>query len=161
YLTTIGLLFSFVAFVFALLYDVFTKSRVISILKTGFMVVTTPLEGLISIMYWGLIAYDEKLLLAPGKSRLPILVDVGFHLIPTICLWIDFLFFTKEFRKSHSHIFYILCFAFSYSVWIQIGFYVYGMWVSIIQGLVCDLHFVYYHADTLPRDIKQALSAFS
>ncbi|CAB4392107.1 unnamed protein product [Rhizophagus irregularis] len=126
HLTIVGLLFSLVAFVFALLYDLFSTVKVISFLKTWFMVVTVPLEGLISILYWGLIIYDETLLL--DKPRLPILIDLGFHLIPAVCLWTDFLFFTKEFRKSHSHIFYLLLFAFSYAVWIQFYFVNYGTW---------------------------------
>ncbi|RHZ86438.1 hypothetical protein Glove_51g82 [Diversispora epigaea] len=128
HLTIIGLLFSLVAFVLALLYDIFTKSRVISILKNIFTAVSVPLEGLISLMYWSLILYDEKLILEPGNARLPFLIDLGFHLIPALCLWTDFLFFTKDFRKSHSHVFYILIFAFSYSIWIQFWFSQFGMW---------------------------------
>ncbi|GBC08866.1 hypothetical protein RclHR1_08440007 [Rhizophagus clarus] len=99
---------------------------VISFLKNWFMVVSVPLEGLISILYWSMVIYDETLLL--DKPRLPILIDFGFHLIPAVCLWTDFLFFAKEFRKSHSHIFYLLTFAFCYAVWIQFYFAKYGTW---------------------------------
>ncbi|RIA80733.1 FAR-17a/AIG1-like protein [Glomus cerebriforme] len=104
----------------------FFSIHVISFLKNWFMVIAVPLEGLISILYWGILIYDEKLLF--DKPRLPILIDLGFHLIPAICLWTDFLFFTKEFRKSHSHIFYLLLFAFSYAVWIQFYFIKFGTW---------------------------------
>uniref|UniRef100_A0A1D1XGC8 UPF0641 membrane protein PJ4664.05 n=1 Tax=Anthurium amnicola TaxID=1678845 RepID=A0A1D1XGC8_9ARAE len=126
HLTIVGLLLSLVAFIFALLYDLFSSVKLISYLKNWFMVVSVPLEGLISILYWSMIIYDEKLLL--DNPRLPILIDFGFHLIPAVCLWTDFLFFAKEFKRSHSHIFYIFVFTFSYAIWIQFYFANYGTW---------------------------------
>nr|CAG8559085.1 15590_t:CDS:2 [Entrophospora candida] len=135
HLTIVGLLFSLTAFIFGLLYDIFNSSRV-----------TVPLEGLISVLYWTFILYDEQLLLDPGQSRLPILIDMGFHLIPAICLWIDFLFFMKEFKKSHNHIFYILLFAFSYSVWVQFWFFQYGTWPYPILAKLETQHRIGFYA---------------
>ncbi|RIB12159.1 FAR-17a/AIG1-like protein [Gigaspora rosea] len=154
HLTIIGLLFSLVAFVFALIYDVFSKFgrlktisfiKVISLIKDCFMIISVPLEGLISLMYWSIIIYDERLLLEPGKPRLPFLIDLGFHLFPALYLWIDFLFFTKEFRKSHSHVFYLLAFALSYAVWIQLCYFKYGAWPYPILGKLEDSHRIIFY----------------
>ncbi|CAG8515662.1 4570_t:CDS:2 [Funneliformis mosseae] len=125
HLTIVGLLFSLFAFIFALLYDFFTF-RVISFLKDWFMVICVPLEGLISVLYWTIITYDEKLLME--KPRLPIFIDFGFHLIPAVCLWTDFLFFAKEFRKSYAHVLYILAFGIGYVAWINFYFVTFGDW---------------------------------
>ncbi|CAI2182511.1 12872_t:CDS:2 [Funneliformis geosporum] len=107
-------------------YEINSHKTLISFLKDWFMVVCVPLEGLIAVLYWTIITYDEKLLLT--KPRLPIFIDLGFHLIPAVCLWTDFLFFTKEFRKSYTHILYIFVFGFIYIAWINFYFITFGEW---------------------------------
>lgn len=86
------------------------------------------LEGLISLLYWSLLYYDERLLKHPGVPTLPFLLDLSFHLFPAILLWADFLFFSRQFVRSPRHITYIFTFAAAYCAWAHLCFYKNGLW---------------------------------
>ncbi|RUS35512.1 integral membrane protein [Jimgerdemannia flammicorona] len=86
------------------------------------------LEGLISILYWSLLYYDERLLKHPDVAALPIIVDLSFHLFPAVLLWADFLFFSRQFARSARHITYIFVFGAAYCVWTHLCFQQNGFW---------------------------------
>ncbi|PSS27669.1 hypothetical protein M430DRAFT_131429 [Amorphotheca resinae ATCC 22711] len=52
---------------------------------------SAPLEVLITILYWGLVAIDRRLVVPP-EVEISLYADVGFHAMPAILLTIDLLF---------------------------------------------------------------------
>ncbi|KAJ2962208.1 hypothetical protein NQZ79_g2608 [Umbelopsis isabellina] len=75
------------------------------------------LEGLISVLYWGMTLVDPHLLVPKDVPPIPMLIDFSLHLFPAIFLWIDFLLFNVEFERSKSHVVNIYLFAIAYYVW--------------------------------------------
>ena len=59
-------------------------------LKNILSVCSAPLEVLISTLYWGLCAIDKNLVIPPDRA-LPVIPDVGFHLMPALLLTVDLL----------------------------------------------------------------------
>jgi hypothetical protein len=62
-------------------------------------VISTPLEALVSVMYWGLFVIDPHLVV-PEEFKLAAHVDVGFHLAPAVLLTLDLLFFSPPWTVS-------------------------------------------------------------
>lgn len=87
FLTIIGLSGALLAFVLGILADL-TLNPALFTAKNSISVVATPLEVVISILYWGLSMVDPKLLV-DGDLQLPLPADVGFHLMPAIFLTLD------------------------------------------------------------------------
>lgn len=51
---------------------------VLDYLKNTVGIVSVPAEGLISVLYWGLKAYDPKLLMPPDpRYQIPLLLDLS------------------------------------------------------------------------------------
>ncbi|KAI6246532.1 hypothetical protein HI914_05841 [Erysiphe necator] len=92
YLTVIGLTITIITSFVALLVDI-TLSKTIFSIKNKLVLLSAPLEVLISILYWGLSAIDRKLVVPPG-IHVDLLLDVGLHAIPAIFLAIEFFFFS-------------------------------------------------------------------
>ncbi|KAI8638261.1 FAR-17a/AIG1-like protein-domain-containing protein [Parasitella parasitica] len=101
--------------------------------------IATPVEGLISVLYWPIVLYDKKMLVPDDTIfDLPIALDVCLHLIPTIVCWVDFMVFNTGFKKSPIHILAIYAFAMLYFVWVNIchdrnGYWPYPL-LDLFQG---------------------------
>jgi hypothetical protein len=77
FLTIIGLALSLTSMALGLLADV-TLSTTLFRAKNVISVCSTPLEVLISILYWGITLIDKRLLV-PEEYQLPFWPDFGFH----------------------------------------------------------------------------------
>jgi hypothetical protein len=83
YLTIIGLSMALVTFVVGLVADLTLSERLFK-LKNTLSVCSAPLEVLVAILYWSLVAIDPGLVFPP-ENRLPLSADIGFHAAPGIC----------------------------------------------------------------------------
>lgn len=90
YLTIIGLTIAFGTFIFGFLADI-TLSPKLFLIKNSLSLCSAPLEVLITILYWGLVAIDRRLVVPP-EVEISLYADVGFHAMPAILLTIDLLF---------------------------------------------------------------------
>ncbi|KAI8095305.1 FAR-17a/AIG1-like protein-domain-containing protein [Thamnidium elegans] len=142
YLTIIGL-------------TIATTSLVVRIINllTGFLkpvyetlsAIATPVEGLISILYWPIVLYDRTLLLPEGlEYDLPLILDLSIHLIPTIVCWIDLLVYNKDFKRSPTHILAIYIFGLSYFYWANLCFENNGYWVYPLLGKFGDMQRAFF-----------------
>ncbi|KAI9739752.1 MAG: hypothetical protein M1834_006472 [Cirrosporium novae-zelandiae] len=121
YLTILGLSLATLTFLFGSLADI-SLSRSAFFVKNALSILSTPLEVLISILYWGLRAVrirtpicsvqlpnhgfevaeadvlttykqiDTKLVIPDWAEPITIYADVGFHLMPAFVLSLDLLF---------------------------------------------------------------------
>jgi len=91
-LTILGLAGATLTCTFGLFADL-TLSPTSFLIKNSLALCTTPLEVLISILYWGICAIDKRLVIPPEIQLSP-LADVGFHLIPAVVLTMDLLLFS-------------------------------------------------------------------
>ncbi|KAI9467979.1 MAG: FAR-17a/AIG1-like protein [Benjaminiella poitrasii] len=115
YLTILGLTIATVAFALKIIrYFIPQFSTVIYEIVTN---IATPLEGLISVMYWTMILVDPHLLIPKDFPGIPLLLDCTLHLFPAVFLWIDFLAFDVEFKRSNAHVGVIYVFTVFYFVW--------------------------------------------
>lgn len=80
-------------------------------------------------MYWSLMFMDPKFLIPEDIPRIPILLDMTLHLFPAVFLWIDFLVFDVQFKRSTTHIKIIYAFALFYYGWSWYCYSVNGYWV--------------------------------
>jgi len=60
---------------------------------------TTPLEVLISVLYWTLRIYDKSLVI-PEWAQLPLPADISFHALPAIALTLDLLLLSPPWNMS-------------------------------------------------------------
>lgn len=77
FLTIIGLALSLTSMALGLLADL-TLSSILFNAKNVISVCSTPLEVLVSILYWGITLIDKRLLV-PEEYQLPFWPDFGFH----------------------------------------------------------------------------------
>jgi hypothetical protein len=89
FLTIIGLALALCTFVVGLIADL-TLSPSLFQAKNFLAVCSTPLEVLISILFWGLCAIDKSLVFPPD-SQLDLLPNFGFHAAPGLFLTLDLL----------------------------------------------------------------------
>lgn len=87
FLTIIGLSLAFVSFALGALADL-TLSSTLFQAKNVISIVATPLEVVISILYWGLCLISRDLVF-PDEFSLPLHIDIGFHLAPAVFLTLD------------------------------------------------------------------------
>lgn len=129
YLTVIGLTISLGVFGFGLLANI-TNSLTIFFLKNKLSLCSTPLEMLISILYWGLCAIDPTLVV-PLDIYVNPLADFGLHALPFILLSIDLLYFSPPPNKNIFRDIGISTFiAVSYWLWVEHCFSHNGLWVG-------------------------------
>jgi hypothetical protein len=86
------------------------------------------MEGLISVLYWSMILTDPHLLIPKDMPGIPLLLDCTLHLFPAVFLWIDFLLFDIEFKRSNLHVGLIYGFAAFYFVWSWYCQHINGYW---------------------------------
>lgn len=71
---------------------------------------------------------DPHLLIPKDIPGIPLMMDLTLHLFPAVFLWIDFLVFDIQFRRSDSHVRVIGGFALFYFVWSWYCKTVNGFW---------------------------------
>ncbi|KAL6716168.1 hypothetical protein ACLMJK_005734 [Lecanora helva] len=98
YLTILGLTVATLAFTCGLLADL-TSSTTLFYIKNMLSICATPLEVLISILYWSLRIYDRNLVI-PEWAQLPFQADISFHAVPSLVLTLDLLFLSPPWTIS-------------------------------------------------------------
>ncbi|KAI8138399.1 FAR-17a/AIG1-like protein-domain-containing protein [Fennellomyces sp. T-0311] len=115
YLTILGLTTATIAFSLKLL-----RHMIPGTFEVAYEIVSniaTPLEGLVSCMYWGMAVIDPTLVTPKDMPPIPPIVDCALHLYPAMFLWCDFLIFNFEFKRSPRHIAIIYAFGAFYFAW--------------------------------------------
>ncbi|GAN10774.1 integral membrane protein [Mucor ambiguus] len=98
--------------------------------------IATPVEGLISALYWPIVLYDKKMLVPDDTIfDLPLALDISLHLIPTIVCWADFMIFNTKFKRSPIHILAIYAFTMAYFVWVNVCYEHNGYWPYPLFGM--------------------------
>lgn len=88
FLTILSLAVSWLTFVAALAKDALPGLSQLDTVKTALSVIAVPIEGLVSILYWGMHVVDPTLLVpADAKFRIPLALDVSLHALPALFLW--------------------------------------------------------------------------
>jgi FAR-17a/AIG1-like protein len=127
FLTIIALTISIITFGVGLLADIFLIEQLFT-LKNILSVCATPLEVLVSILYWSLRAVDERLVVPP-EHELPFIPDFGFHAIPAIMLTLDLMLLSPPWSiKPYSAMTLSSVLAFLYWGWIEYCFSFNGWW---------------------------------
>jgi hypothetical protein len=125
FLTIIALTISTMTFALGLLADIFLSEQLF-VLKSIFSICATPLEVLVSIMYWGLRAVDKKLVIPPGHE-IPFLPDFGFHAMPAIMLTLDLIVLSPPWSiKAYSALKLDFMLTFLYWSWVEYCFSING-----------------------------------
>lgn len=118
FLTIIGLALALTSMVLGFLADL-TLSRTLFSAKNIISVCSTPLEVLVSILYWGISLIDKRLLF-PEELQLPFLPDFGFHAMPAIMLTVDLLLLSPPWTiKFQGAVALSTVLAFGYWAWIE------------------------------------------
>ncbi|KAF1920011.1 FAR-17a/AIG1-like protein-domain-containing protein [Ampelomyces quisqualis] len=99
FLTILGITICTVCFTLGLLADT-TCSTTLFTLKNYISLIATPLEIVISILYWGLRALDTTLVV-PADHPLPALIpDLGFHFFPALFTTLDTMLLSPPWPSS-------------------------------------------------------------
>lgn len=133
YLTILGLALSLLTFLIGYAADITLLPEVFAT-KNSFAVCVAPLEMLISILYWGLRAYDKNLVLPPDLDvDLPLLADIGFHAAPAAFLSLDLLLFSPPWTiKPKEALALSLGLALAYWSWVDVCFSYNKLCVSLL-----------------------------
>lgn len=119
FLTIISLTLSLVVFVLGAVADL-TRSATLFGIKNAISIVTTPLEVVVTILYFGISAIDPTLV-APPEYAIPLDVDLGFHLFPAVLLVVDFLFFSPPWVIGAPAVMFLsTAFGFGYWYWVEL-----------------------------------------
>ena len=130
FLTIIGLSASLIAFVLGALADI-TLSPTLFQAKNAVAVLATPLEVVISILYWGLRLIDPKLLM-PDDFYMHIIPDMGFHLAPAVLLSLDLVLLSPPWAIPAYGVMAIsTVIAFAYWYWVELCFSHNGWYVVL------------------------------
>ena len=90
--------------------------------KNAISVVATPLEVVISVLYWGLMLINPELLMPP-EFRLALPVDIGFHLAPAVFLTLDLVLFSPPWTiPAYGAMTLSTFIAFGYWYWVEFCF---------------------------------------
>jgi len=118
FLTILGLSLAMVTFLMGAAADLTMSSRLFAV-KNALSSLSTPLEVLISVLYWGLCAIDKSLVM-PSDFALDLLPDIGFHAAPAIFLAIDMLFFSPPWAiRGYTAMAMSQIWAFGYWYWVE------------------------------------------
>jgi hypothetical protein len=121
FLTILGLLAALLAFTLGALADI-TNAPALFKAKNLISIVATPLEVVISILYWGLQLINPELLFA-GELQLPLHIDVGFHLYPALFLTLDLVLLSPPWTiPAYGVMAMSTGLAFSYWYWVELCF---------------------------------------
>ncbi|CAO3614961.1 unnamed protein product [Mucor hiemalis] len=137
YLSVCGLVIATLAFFFRILNLLTGTFRG---LYEAFIAVATPLEGIISVLYWALSFYQKDLVLPAGPGvNISFILDICLHLIPAVVCWVDFLAFNQEFKKSPVHILSMYILAMMYFAWVNQCFEENGYWAHLLFEKLSDM----------------------
>lgn len=121
FLTILGLLAALISFIFGALADI-TLHPALFKAKNIVSIVATPLEVVISLLYWGIRFIDPELLF-PGEFQLPMHIDVGFHLYPALFLTLDLVLLSPPWTiPAYGVMAMSTGLAFSYWYWVELCF---------------------------------------
>jgi hypothetical protein len=121
FLTILGLLAALISFVFGALADITLRPALFKA-KNIVSIVATPLEVVISLLYWGIRFIDPELLFA-GEFQLPMHIDVGFHLYPALFLTLDLVLLSPPWTiPAYGVMAMSTGLAFSYWYWVELCF---------------------------------------
>jgi len=127
FLTFIALTISTITFIFSLLADI-SLSKQLFALKNLLSVCATPLEVLITTLYWSIRAVDKKLVVPPGHE-LPFIPDFGCHAMQAIMLTLDLMLLSPPWPiKAYSALGLDSVLAFLYWGWVEYCFTINGWW---------------------------------
>ncbi|KAI9029066.1 FAR-17a/AIG1-like protein [Phycomyces nitens] len=134
FLTIISLTASTVTFTLQILRFFFPKQ-----LQGAYQTISslaTPMEGLVSLMYWPMMLHSRDLLVPKGSPfDLPLVLDLSLHLWPTVILYIDLFLFNTEYKRSRENVTAIYVFCALYFFWSSYCESVNGFWVYPFLGL--------------------------
>jgi hypothetical protein len=131
YLIIIALTISVITFGVGLLADVSLSEQLFA-LKNILSVCATPLEVLVSILYWSLRAADKRLVVPPGHE-LPFIPDFSLHAMPAIMLTLDLMLLSPPWSiKAYIAMTLSAVLAFLYWAWIEYCFSLNGWWDMLI-----------------------------
>jgi len=135
FLTIIALTISTITFGVGLLADVSLSER-LSALKSMLSVCATPLEVLVSILYWSIRAVDKRFVVPPGHE-LPIIPDIGLHAMPAIMLTLDLILLNPPWSiKAYGAMKLDLVLVFLYWGWIEYCFSLNGWYPYPLLALL-------------------------
>lgn len=162
YLTILGLTVAHATFIFGLIAD-FTDSPTLFNIKNTLSLCSTPLEVLISVLYWGISAIDKTLVVPPELYIHP-LADIGFHAMPSILLTIDLLLLSPPWTiKALPAMGLSSAIAVAYWAWVEHCFQHNGLYVQIFpfysQSTNCRHSYPYPLFEQL--DIPQRVALFT
>ncbi|UNI14785.1 hypothetical protein JDV02_001381 [Purpureocillium takamizusanense] len=135
FLTIIGLFVSLLCFVSGALADV-TGSAALFDVKNALAVLATPLEAVISLLYWGISAFNPELLFV-GDLAVPLTADVGFHIAPAVFLTLDLVLLSPPWTVPVYGVMSLsTVFAFGYWYWVELCFSKNGWYPYPLFGLL-------------------------
>ncbi|KXJ91960.1 FAR-17a/AIG1-like protein [Microdochium bolleyi] len=118
FLTILGLSFAMATFVVGALADLTLSSQLFAA-KNALSTFATPLEVLVSVLYWGLCAIDKSLVMPP-EFTLDFLPDFGFHAAPAIFLALDMLLLSPPWAiRGYTAMALSQMLAFGYWYWVE------------------------------------------
>ena len=121
FLTFIALMLSALTFVVGLLADLHPRQPLFA-LRNILSICATPLEILITALYWSLRAVDKRLVVPPGHG-VPFLPDLGLHAMPAVMLTLDLILLSPPWSVDTYHAMVLgLVSAFMYWVWLEYCF---------------------------------------
>uniref|UniRef100_A0A060TGS5 ARAD1D33066p n=1 Tax=Blastobotrys adeninivorans TaxID=409370 RepID=A0A060TGS5_BLAAD len=122
FVTILGLTFTGIAQLFGL-FGVLSGIRSFRNIKAYMDLIAAPLEVLISVGYWGIVAYDRKLLMDPEIAPIPpLMFDIFLHALPAVSEIIDVLVFAPRWTKSYEVLPLFFAVAGGYWSWVHLTF---------------------------------------
>ncbi|KUJ14111.1 uncharacterized protein LY89DRAFT_590926 [Mollisia scopiformis] len=102
--------------------------------KNWLSICATPLEVLVTILYWTLRTIDKKLVVPPDHE-VPFIPDFGFHAIPALMLTLDLMALSPPWSMKILNVVLLdLVLTFSYWSWIEYCFSVNGWYPYPLLG---------------------------
>ncbi|KAF9453243.1 hypothetical protein P691DRAFT_801584 [Macrolepiota fuliginosa MF-IS2] len=162
YLTIQGIYLAGLTMVLSLLLDVFPSVNALKIVKRSLLILTLPLNAIISLIYWPLILLLPSVILQkatqlPGDSPsdatlfyLPLEMDLALHAVPATSLALDFFLFERKYSR-HATRFLAPLLSLAYTAW-------YGWWVERC-GAKNNGMFPYPFLTDNPFDVRLAIYA--
>lgn len=118
YITNIGLGLSTISFALGTLADV-TSSSAIFKTKNTLSVLGAPLQVTVTMLYWGTVAMGRDLIIETG-FKIPLLLNLGFHLAPAIFQSLDYILFSPPWTLSTSGVAALsAAFAYGHRYWVD------------------------------------------
>lgn len=121
FLTILSLIASLVVFGLGALADV-TANTSLFRAKNALSAIVTPLEFLVTLLYFGISAVDPTMVVPP-EFQIPLLVDLGFHFAPAVFLSLDALILSPPWTASASTVMALsTLISLAYWYWVEICF---------------------------------------